>query len=234
MARVRPLLEIMGDTIVHVGPPGQGIRMKLINNLLAGFTNQASADAIAFALKLGLPFDKVMEVLTGTAARTGHLSITWPNKIFKGDDTPGFSIALQDKDVNLALRLAESIGAPLDLGEATRKSFEVDDRAWVWRQGLLRRFRRRLREGRRPPAAARRREGVATLPPHTSRAACTLFRSLHHRRDLGVVEAGVARHLTYLGPAHRVDGHARLRPGLERDLFRIARHQDRLYAGGRG
>ncbi len=124
MARVRPLLEIMGDTIVHVGPPGQGIRMKLINNLLAGFTNQASADAIAFALKLGLPFDKVMEVLTGTAARTGHLSITWPNKIFKGDDTPGFSIALQDKDVNLALRLAESIGAPLDLGEATRKSFE--------------------------------------------------------------------------------------------------------------
>ena len=124
MARVRPLLEIMGDTIVHIGPPGQGIRMKLINNLLAGFTNQASADAIAFALKLGLPFDKVMEVLTGTAARTGHLSITWPNKIFKGDDTPGFSIALQDKDVNLALRLAESIGAPLDLGEATRKSFE--------------------------------------------------------------------------------------------------------------
>jgi len=123
MARVRPLLEIMGDTIVHIGPPGQGIRMKLINNLLAAFTNQASADAIAFALKLGLPFDKVMEVLTGTAARTGHLSITWPNKIFKGDDTPGFSIVLQDKDVNLALRLAESIGAPLDLGEATRKSF---------------------------------------------------------------------------------------------------------------
>ena len=123
MARVRPLLEVMGDTIVHVGPPGQGIRMKLINNLLAAFTNQASADAIAFALKLGLPFDKVMEVLTGTAARTGHLSITWPNKIFKGDDTPGFSIALQDKDVNLALRLAESIGAPLDLGEAARKSF---------------------------------------------------------------------------------------------------------------
>lgn len=123
MARVRPLLEIMGDTIVHVGPPGQGIRMKLINNLLAGFTNQASADVVAFALKLGLPFDKVMEVLTGTAARTGHLSITWPNKILKGDDTPGFSIALQDKDMNLALQLAESIDAPLDFGEAVRKSF---------------------------------------------------------------------------------------------------------------
>lgn len=123
MARVRPLLEIMGDTIVHVGPPGQGIRMKLINNLLAGFTNQASADVVAFALKLGLPFDRVMEVLTGTAARTGHLSITWPNKILKGDDTPGFSIALQDKDMNLALQLAESIDAPLDFGEAVRKSF---------------------------------------------------------------------------------------------------------------
>ncbi len=123
MARVRPLLEVMGDTVVHVGPPGQGIRMKLINNLLAGFINQADADTIAFALKLGLPFDKVMEVLTGTAARNGQLSITWPNKIFKGDDTPGFSIALQNKDVNLALRLAESVGAPLDLGDAVRASF---------------------------------------------------------------------------------------------------------------
>ena len=122
MARVRPLFEIMGDTIVHVGPPGQGIRMKLINNLLAAFTNQASAETIAFALKLGLPFDKVMEVLTGTAARTGHLFTTWPNKIFKGDDTPGFSIALQDKDVNLVLQLAESIGAPLDFGGALRTS----------------------------------------------------------------------------------------------------------------
>ena len=124
MVRVRPLLEIMGDSIVHVGPPGQGIRMKLINNLLAGLTNQASAETIAFALKLGLPFDKVMAVLTGTAARTGHLTITWPQKIFQGDDTPGFSIALQNKDVGLALQLAESIGAPLDLGDAIRKSFD--------------------------------------------------------------------------------------------------------------
>ena len=123
MDRVRPLLEIMGDSIVHIGPPGQGIRMKLINNLLAGFSNEATAEALAFALKLGLPFDKVYEVLTGTAARNGHLLITWPDKIFKGDDTPGFSIALQNKDVNLALQLAESVGAPLDLGDAIKACF---------------------------------------------------------------------------------------------------------------
>ena len=123
MSRVRPLLEIMGDSIVHIGPPGQGIRMKLINNLLAAYTNQASSEAIAFALKLGLPFDKVMEVLTGTAATTGHLTITWPAKVFKGDDSPGFTIALQNKDVGLALQLAESIGAPLNLREGIQKAF---------------------------------------------------------------------------------------------------------------
>ena len=123
MARVGPVLEIMGNSIVHIGPPGQGIRMKLINNLLAAFSNEATAEAVAFALKLGLPFDKVYEVLTGTAARNGHLQITWPDKIFKGDDTPGFSIALQNKDVNLALQLAESVGAPLDLGDATKACF---------------------------------------------------------------------------------------------------------------
>lgn len=123
MSRVRPLLEIMGNDIVHIGLPGQGIRMKLINNLLAAFTAEASAEAVAFALKLGLPFDKVYEVLTGTAARTGHLLITWPDKILKGDDTPGFSIALQNKDLNLALQLAESVGAPLDIGDAMKEAF---------------------------------------------------------------------------------------------------------------
>ena len=123
MVRVRPLLEIMGNSIVHIGPPGQGIRMKLINNLLAAYTNQASSETIAFALKLGLPFDRVMEVLTGTAATTGHLTITWPAKVFKGDDSPGFTIALQNKDVGLAIQLAESVGAPLSLREGIQGAF---------------------------------------------------------------------------------------------------------------
>lgn len=123
MARVRPLLEVMGDTIVHIGPPGQGIRMKLINNLQAAYTNQACSESIAFALKIGLPFDKVMEVLTGTAATAGHLTITWPAKILQGDDSPGFTIALQNKDVGLALQLAESAGAPLNLRDGITEAF---------------------------------------------------------------------------------------------------------------
>jgi 4-hydroxybutyrate dehydrogenase/sulfolactaldehyde 3-reductase len=124
MTRVRPILDTMGTTIVHVGPPGTGIRIKLVNNLLAAVTNMACAEAVAFALKLGLSFDRVMEVLTGTAATAGHLTITWPNKILKGDVAPGFSLKLQHKDLGLALRLAEAVGAPMGTSGATMPCFE--------------------------------------------------------------------------------------------------------------
>jgi 4-hydroxybutyrate dehydrogenase/sulfolactaldehyde 3-reductase len=44
--RVRPILERMGDTIIHCGPPGMGSRMKIVNNFMSVTLNEKT-DSVA-------------------------------------------------------------------------------------------------------------------------------------------------------------------------------------------
>lgn len=118
LARVRPLLEAMGDTIIHCGGPGTGIRAKMVNNYLAITTAQISAEAVAMGAKLGLSLDTMLAVMTGTTATNGHLTTNFPAKIFRGDLDPGFPLALAEKDMKLALELAKKEGAEVDTGIA--------------------------------------------------------------------------------------------------------------------
>lgn len=108
--RVRPLLEAMGDTIVHCGPVGSGIRCKLVNNFLTMVTAKANAEALTMATKAGLPFDTVWQVLTGTTATNGCLSTGWVPKGFSGDIEPGFAMPLARKDLALGIRMADEVG----------------------------------------------------------------------------------------------------------------------------
>ena len=50
VARVRPLLDAMGDTVVHCGPVGAGIRCKVVNNFLTMITAKANAEALSMAM----------------------------------------------------------------------------------------------------------------------------------------------------------------------------------------
>ena len=86
----RPVLECLGDTIVHCGPAGAGIRTKLVNNYLSIVSNVVVAEALAIAEGAGLDRDTVIEVLMGTTAGRGHLGTTYPAKVLAGDLEPGF------------------------------------------------------------------------------------------------------------------------------------------------
>lgn len=118
LATVRPLLEAMGDTIIHCGGPGAGIRAKLVNNYLAISTAQLSAEAIALGTKIGLPLQTLLSVLTGTTATNGQLATNWPAKVFRGDIEPGFSLDLANKDMTLALELAKAEGIDSETANA--------------------------------------------------------------------------------------------------------------------
>ncbi len=54
LERARPILEAMGNKIIHCGPQGSGISMKIVNNFLAMATCQLSAEALTLGSKLGL------------------------------------------------------------------------------------------------------------------------------------------------------------------------------------
>lgn len=123
--RVRLLLEAMGDTVVHCGGPGAGIRSKLVNNFLVMGINQINAEALALAQGFGLDLATTLKVIGGTTASNGQLSINWPNKVLKGDLEPGFRIALAHKDVSLAVEAARSFGLPLYTGAVVRESLAM-------------------------------------------------------------------------------------------------------------
>ena len=89
-AQVRPMLEAMGTDIHHCGPPGSGIRTKLVNNYLAITSCQMNAEALALAQRFGLALEKTLEVIHGTTATNGQLKINYATKVLTGDTEPGF------------------------------------------------------------------------------------------------------------------------------------------------
>ena len=124
VARARPLLECMGDTIVHCGPAGAGIRTKLVNNYLSIVSNVVVAEALAIAEGAGVNRDVAIEVLMGTTAGRGHLATTYPAKVLAGDLEPGFMVDLARKDLGLALQMSAESGTSRSMGIAAVPFYE--------------------------------------------------------------------------------------------------------------
>ncbi len=145
MARVRPLLDAMGDTVVHCGPVGTGIRCKVVNNFLTMITAKANAEALSMAMKAGLPADTVWRVITGTTATNGCLSTGWLPKLFSGDLEPGFAMRLARKDLALGVRLAGELGVDTPLADLALAHYDGLLGSKYADKGLLGHRQRRLR-----------------------------------------------------------------------------------------
>ncbi len=125
VAAVEPLLRAMGSDVVHCGPPGSGITMKVVNNYLSCAASVLTAECLVLGVKAGLALETMLQVMQGTAARTAHLEMTYPAKAFRGDFTPGFLIDLAHKDLGLALRLGAEERTPLAMGAAAREVYSA-------------------------------------------------------------------------------------------------------------
>jgi 4-hydroxybutyrate dehydrogenase / sulfolactaldehyde 3-reductase len=124
-ARARPLFEAMGTTIHHCGPPGSGMRTKLVNNYLAIVSCQLNAEALALCQRFGLSLPKTLDVIRGTTATNGQLTINWASKVLKGDLEPGFTIDLAHKDLTLIVEAANAARVPMPVGAAAREAFST-------------------------------------------------------------------------------------------------------------
>lgn len=121
LARVRPLLDAMGNKVIHCGPAGAGIAMKIVNNYLAMATCQVSAEALTLGAKLGLSPRTMFEVITSSLASNDHLKNYWPTKVLGGDVEPGFAIDLAYKDLSIGVNAAAAAGVPVFVGAAARE-----------------------------------------------------------------------------------------------------------------
>lgn len=111
----RPLLDAMGQTIVHVGPAGSGQTVKAANQLIVAGTIELVAEAIVFLEASGVPTGPALEVLSGGLAGNRILDRKAAGMVER-QFTPGFRAELHDKDLGIVLAAARSAGVILPLG----------------------------------------------------------------------------------------------------------------------
>lgn len=129
--RARPVFEALGRLVVHVGGPGAGQAAKLCNNLVAGATMAALAEACALAQKEGIAPHTLYELL---AASTGDSRVLRNRFPLAGADeahpasrdwAPLFVLDLMAKDLALALELAEEQGIDAAVAEAALERYRA-------------------------------------------------------------------------------------------------------------
>lgn len=112
LERAMPVLQAMGQRITHVGPHGAGQTVKLVNQIIVVGNCLAMCEGLLLAQAGGVDLQKALEAVSGGAAGSWMLSNRGP-QILARDWRPGFTVALQQKDLRLVLEAADTLGIPL-------------------------------------------------------------------------------------------------------------------------
>ena len=110
--RARPLFEVLGKTIVHVGDAGAGQVVKACNQVVVAITIAAVSEALVLGSKAGVDPEQILDVLGGGLAANKVMEMRRTN-FLEHDFTPGFRIDLHHKDLDIALGSGDEYGVPL-------------------------------------------------------------------------------------------------------------------------
>lgn len=110
--RATPVFEKMGQNVTLVGDTGVGQTTKVANQIIVALTIEAVGEAMVFATKAGADPEKVRSALMGGLASSKILEVHG-ERMYKRTFDPGFRIELHQKDLNLALQGAKSLGVAL-------------------------------------------------------------------------------------------------------------------------
>jgi 2-hydroxy-3-oxopropionate reductase len=111
----KPYLDVVGNTVVHVGPSGAGQTVKAANQLIVAANIEALAEALVFLEAYGVDTDAALEVLGGGLAGSKVLDQKKQNMLGRSFE-PGFRIALHHKDLGIVTAAAREAGVVVPLG----------------------------------------------------------------------------------------------------------------------
>ena len=120
---VRPVLESMSKSIVHVGPVGSGALLKLINNFLCGVQAASFAEALAWIEQTPLDRARALEFLNGGAAGS-NIFKAMSERMTARTYEVNFLLRLMDKDLRYAQQAAAAEDVRLTTAACSRELFE--------------------------------------------------------------------------------------------------------------
>jgi 3-hydroxyisobutyrate dehydrogenase-like beta-hydroxyacid dehydrogenase len=128
IARVQPLFNAMGKTVIHMGDNGKGLAAKLAQNLQTALLFEALAESLTLARKLGVPAEKLFQLIKSSMIRSGVAEYKEPF-LLKHDYSPNFPLRLMHKDMHLMLDAARENGVKIPALEKTDEIYEAATRA---------------------------------------------------------------------------------------------------------
>lgn len=110
--RALPLLRAVGGSVAHVGGPGAGHALKVVNQLIVALSTETVAEALALAAALGFDAQLVQAAVRGGSADNPQLRVTG-TRMGARDYAPRAKVRTLLKDLRMAGRLADELGLDL-------------------------------------------------------------------------------------------------------------------------
>jgi 3-hydroxyisobutyrate dehydrogenase-like beta-hydroxyacid dehydrogenase len=123
-AACRDLFEAMGTKLFHVGGLGQGLAMKLVNNMLIHVNRVAAVEALMMGVKAGLDPQTIYDVVRVSTGNSYAFEQGVP-KILARDFSPGGTVDISFKDQELETGFAKQLGVPLLLASVSHQVYQM-------------------------------------------------------------------------------------------------------------
>ncbi|MGE5111220.1 MAG: NAD(P)-dependent oxidoreductase [Acidobacteriaceae bacterium] len=122
--KLKPLFSAMGKQVIRVGEQGLGEAAKIGMNLMIALIFEGFAEALALTSKLGVPREKLVELIQASMIRSGVTDYKAPF-VLKKDYSPNFPLRLMHKDIHLMLEAAKSANVKLPGLEKVEQVYEA-------------------------------------------------------------------------------------------------------------
>lgn len=110
--RAKPVLEAIGPRVIHVGPSGAAVTMKIAVNLSLAVQMLAFSEGVLLAEKSGITREKAVEVMLASVIASPMVAYRGPLVLGHPDEV-WFDCRMMQKDMNLALELGRQLEVPL-------------------------------------------------------------------------------------------------------------------------
>ena len=122
---LHPVLSVISRNIFHAGDVGAGHALKAGNNLLNLICRMATFEVVSLLVNSGVAPDKAVDILQKSSGRNYATEITLPDNILSGKMHQGFSMALMQKDADLALAMAATLQQAMPLGDTALNALQT-------------------------------------------------------------------------------------------------------------
>jgi 3-hydroxyisobutyrate dehydrogenase-like beta-hydroxyacid dehydrogenase len=123
LKEIRPVLEAMGNNIVHTGDVGSGQLAKMINNIIFNCNIAALAEILPMAVKLGLDPETIARVINNGSGQSFASDIFLPN-ILEDRFDKGYPLELAYKDMHHAMEVSDQKKIPLPMVRTAAETYQ--------------------------------------------------------------------------------------------------------------